>query len=311
MELIEGVALSKLCDYSFGDQSGKFDKIFSSFTKDANLNNIEFRNNIFEIKKKRSYMTLFIDNIRLYKRNIVNLKPQDRTYVNSLIKKNDLLELCSYYPEMKFIIFTNLEDTPIDQYIHQSIPENVICIYAVNAIAFGDKVVPAFYGLKRKLFAEDNKIEDLKKFMKKKIEPLQKLYINHNENTHKERLGIKNLFKNKTWATVERKRIKFDIFLKNISLHKFVICPRGNAIDCHRNLEVIYLRRVPVMINNDYLMRLYNDLPVLWIKSFSDVNEHLLDKNRYLYEEAQRLDLSDYSLPIYFNNMVKNALKTI
>ena len=52
MELIEGVALSKLCDYSFGDQSGQWGNIHTSFMKDANLTNVEFVSKLFEIKKK-------------------------------------------------------------------------------------------------------------------------------------------------------------------------------------------------------------------------------------------------------------------
>ena len=43
---------------------------------------------------------------------------------------------------MRFIIFTNLEDTPTDEYIFDAIPDNVLCISAVNAIAHGGKVVP-------------------------------------------------------------------------------------------------------------------------------------------------------------------------
>ena len=42
MELIEGVTLSKLCDYSFGDQSGKCGlDVYTSFMKDANISNLE------------------------------------------------------------------------------------------------------------------------------------------------------------------------------------------------------------------------------------------------------------------------------
>ena len=91
MELIEGVALSKLCDYSFGDQSGQWGNIYTSFMKDANLLNLEFVQKVFQIKKSRDYMTLFIDNIRLYKRHIVDVKESDRQYVNSLMEKSDLL----------------------------------------------------------------------------------------------------------------------------------------------------------------------------------------------------------------------------
>ena len=77
MEIIEGVALSELCDYSFGDQSGQWGQIYTSFMKDANLFNTEFASKVFDIKKERDYMTLFIDNIRLYKRDIADVKPED------------------------------------------------------------------------------------------------------------------------------------------------------------------------------------------------------------------------------------------
>ena len=66
MELIEGVALSKLCDYSFGDQSGQWGNIYTSFMKDANFLNTEFATKVFEVMQTRDYMTVFIDNIRLY-----------------------------------------------------------------------------------------------------------------------------------------------------------------------------------------------------------------------------------------------------
>ena len=254
-------------------------------------------------------MTLFIDNIRLYKRKIKGLKTQDKNYVDSLMSKNDLLDLCSFFPEMQFIIFTNLEDTPIDEHIHNLIPKNVICIYAVNAIAFGGKVFPIYYGLKRKINPEDRRIEDLKNFMNHKLKPSKLLYINHNDKTHKERLGIKTFFKKKRWATIEYRRINYAKFLKNISSHKFVICPRGNAIDCHRNLEVIYLRRVPVMKKNDYLIKLYSEIPVLWIDEYSNLTEELLISKNFLFEDAQKMNLNKYFLPNYFNELVNSALR--
>ena len=77
MELIEGVALSELCDYSFGDQSGQWSGIYTHFMKEANLMNFEFVSKVFEIERSRNYMTLFIDNIRLYHRKIADVKDED------------------------------------------------------------------------------------------------------------------------------------------------------------------------------------------------------------------------------------------
>ena len=311
MELIEGVALSELCDYSFGDQSGQWGNIYTSFMKDANLLNLEFPSKVFEIKKERDYMTLFIDNIRLYKREIEEVKPDDKPYVDSLMKKSNLLELCSHFSSMNFIIFTNLEDTPIDEYIFDSIPENVLCIAAINAVAHGGKVVPAPYGVQRKMTPNDDHIERLNNAMKTNVNASEAklLYVNHNDNSHPERLGIKDLFRDEYWANVDEKRVDYYHFLLNLANHKFIVCPRGNAIDCHRNWEVLYMRRVPVMKRDAYLEELYKDYPVLFVDNYSDITEDLLKSNNHLYEEAQTMDLLGLTLPTFFDRIVEKALK--
>jgi hypothetical protein len=309
MELIEGVALSKLCDYSFGDQSGQWGNIFTSFMKDANLMNLEFVEKLFEIKKSRDYMTLFIDNIRLYKRHIVEVKETDRPYVEGLMEKSDLLKLCSNFPDMKFIIFTNLEDTPIDEYIFDCIPDNVLCISAVNAIANGGKVIPAPYGLQRTMNPSDNRIDDIKssmRFIPKN--PPGLLYVSHSENTNTQRVGIKSIFKNKTWAEVHEERVPYSVFLYNLSQSKFMICPIGNAIDCHRNWEVLYMRRVPVMKRHPYLEVLYKDYPVLFVNEYSEVTEELLINNSNLFDNMQTIDLSNLYVENFFKSVVSKSL---
>ena len=305
MELIEGVALSKLCDYSFGDQSGQWGNIHTSFMKDANLTNVEFVSKLFETKKSRDYMTLFIDNIRLYKRHIVEVSEADRPYVDGLHQKNDLLHLCSCFPDMRFIIFTNLEDTPIDDHIFNSIPDNVLCISAVNAISHGGKVIPAPYGLQRKMNLSDNRIDDIKNSMKHLPKnPPGLLYVSHNEGSNIERRGIKELFYNKEWAEVHDKRVPYSVFLYNLSQSKFMICPRGNAIDCHRNWEVIYMRRVPIMKRHPYLEVLFKDYPVLFVDSYFDITKELLIKNDNLYQQSQTMDLSELTLPYFYDKIV-------
>jgi hypothetical protein len=310
MELIEGVALSKLCDYSFGDQSGQWGNIHTSFMKDANLTNVEFVSKLFEIKKSRDYMTLFIDNIRLYKRHIVEVSAADRPYVDGLHEKNDLLHLCSCFPDMRFIIFTNLEDTPTDDYIFDCIPDNVLCISAVNAISHEDKVIPAPYGLQRAMNLQDDRIGVIKNFMKfPPIKPLTLLYVSHNESSNQERIGIKDLFREKRWAIVDESRSSYSEFLGKMCQSKFMICPRGNAIDCHRNWEVLYMRRVPIMKHHPYLEVLFKDYPVLFVNDYSEVTEELLIDNEHLYQQAQEMDLMPLTLPYFFDRIVEKYAK--
>jgi len=303
MELIEGVALSELCDYSFGDQSGQWGNIYTSFMKDASLLNTEFASKAFEIRKERDWMTLFIDNIRLYKRPIAEVKPEDKPYIDSLMDRNDLLWLCNHYEGLKFIIFTNLEDTPIDGFIHGLIPQNVLCISAVNAIANGGKVVPAPYGVQRRMNPHDDRKEQLQSMMSNNFPtPKYSLYINHNDSSHEDRVGLKDMFRG--WATVEDERVNYTNFLLNLGRHKFVLCPRGNAIDCHRNWEVLYMKRVPVMKRDPYLEVLFKDYPVLFVDKYSEVTEELLLENEHLFQQAQEMDLKGLTLRGFFDNIV-------
>lgn len=309
MKFIDGVSLSNLCNYSFGDQSGSFGNVPEHFIKPANLLNLEFAERVlFETKE---YMTLFIDNIRLYKREIKSVKPQDRSYVNSLMEESDLLKLCSNFPDKKFIIFTNLEDTPIDNFIFDSIPNNVLSINAVNALSYGGKVNPIPYGIQRKLNLNDNRNEVLLKWIDTQDENFdQILYVNHSINTNlKERYGINELFVDESWAKVEIESVNYSEYLSSLKKSKFMVCPSGNAIDCHRNWECIYMRRVPVMKKNEYLEYLLRDYPVLFVNEYSDVTEELLISNENLFDLMQEIDLTSLDIQNFYGRIVNDSIE--
>ena len=314
VKLIEGVAISRMCDYSFGDQSGQFSNIKTSFMKKANESNLEFQKEIEKMKAKRKYMTLFIDNIRLYNREISNVKESDRQYLAKLMGENDLLKLCGKFPEMNFIIFTSLEDTPTDEFIYASVPTNVLMIYATHAISNNDKVVPLVNGLQRKFSSFDNRIKIVQKYAlssPKKITTRNLLYVNHSNSTHPDRARIKELFRNQSWARIESSRLSPRKFYKEILKSSFIICPEGNGIDCHREWEVIYLRRVPVLKWHPYLAKLHEGNPVLFVENYEDVTEELLVKNLHLLEIASNFDLSKYYLENYFKSCIEYALNRV
>jgi hypothetical protein len=306
-DLIESTKISELCDYSFGDQASVIHNLFCSSMKPANLDNKEFIN-LYNNFKERGFktMTLFIDNIRLYKRDIKSVKPSDRIWVDSLMHESDLLKLCGVLSDMNFIIFTGHEDTPIDEYIFDKIPENVLSILAVNAESFGGKVIPLPYGLQRKLTLNDNRLEVIKDMLEYDVVPNKLLYINHSVSTNpNERNGINEFYIGKNWVNVDSSRVDYKTFLTKIKAHKFMICPIGNAIDCHRNYEVIYMKRVPIMKKNKYLEYLFKDIPVLFIDSFFDITEDLLIKSDYLFKSMQTFDLSKLDINKIYNKIAK------
>ena len=148
----------------------------------------------------------------------------------------------------------------------------------------------------------DTRIEQLQNAMDNDLDPVLPLYINHNDNSHEERVGLKDMFRD--WATVEDERVDYTNFLLNLARHKFVLCPRGNAIDCHRNWEVLYMKRVPVMKRDPYLEELFKNYPVLFVDKYSEVTKELLLENEHLFQQAREMDLKGLTLRGFFDNII-------
>jgi hypothetical protein len=321
MKLLDPTILVKKVDYSFGDQSSDVHNLWDKSVKDANINNFEFIE-LYNLKKdEKKVLTLFIDNIRLYQRknvkytNIELRNEVSKNYKDERVKQlsnNDLLSLCSKLTDMKFIIFTGFEDTPTDEEIFDKIPDNVIAIYASNATTFGGKVIPIPYGVQRKLNPFDSRHEILLDLINTNFSPSKLLYINHNVSSNIERQKINDKFQNENWVTIDRpKSINSDDYknyLLSIKNHKFMICPDGNAIgcECHRDWEVIYMRRVPIVIDSPYLRKIFDGIPVLFVKSFLDINQDLLIKNDFLFQEIQNFDLTKLDFEKIYDSIITN-----
>ena len=309
MNLLHGPAIADLCDYDFGDQAGCLGGVSGAFMKDANESNIDFIKRVNGSK----FMTLFIDNIRLYKRPIKCGTPHDQERVDHMMETNDLLHLLAEIMLMKdtqFIIFCNNEDTPITNDIHSHIPPNVLAIFAANAIGFGGKVHPFPYGLQRKLYPVDVRLDEMNAALKSDPKPTKLLYINHAEHTNiSERGNIRDMFADKSFATVSP-RVDYPEYCRMIQAHKFMICPEGNAVDCHRNWEVLLLKRVPIMKRNPYLEECYKDYPILWVDDYADVNKTLLAENDDLFIKSRNLDINMLDLYSLFNRAVNRAKNT-
>ncbi len=138
--------------------------------------------------------------------------------------------------------------------------------------------------------------------------PTKLLYINHSEHTNlSERGNIREMFANKSFATISP-RVDYPEYCRQIQAHKFMICPEGNAVDCHRNWEVLLLKRVPIMKKNPYLQECYKDYPILWVDDYADVNKTMLAEHDDLFIKARNLDQNLLDLYSVFNRAVKKLL---
>lgn len=316
MQVIEGNALSNMVNYSFGDHLGGLDPINlpGGFMKLANESNDEFLETCKSFEGK--IMTLFIDNIRLYSRPLL-IKEIDLSWITWLLSNNDLLSLCRKFPNNKFVIFTSHEDTPIDFYIGDTpLPPNVLGIHAVNAVFNTAQIHPFPIGLQRQIGVDDNRLQVMKEIVKKDEYqfPTKLLYINcglGEERNEEERAFLPH-FLRFDWATCRFEPqskffpySRYRDFLTELKDHKFMVCPKGHGMDCHRNWETLYMRRVPIIKDHPYFRVLMKDYPVLYVKDWDEITPKLLVDNDFLYQRAQKMDLKEFDLKRIYNNIMK------
>jgi len=84
---------------------------------------------------------------------------------------------------------------------------------------------------------------------------------------------------------------------------KFVISPPGNALDCHRTWEALYMGCIP-LLEHSSLDRLFDDLPVILVTDWHEVNEVFLAQK---YAELQRKTFNVQKLYIdYWFTLIRN-----
>lgn len=126
------------------------------------------------------------------------------------------------------------------------------------------------YGFKQdKLFYYSNKEE-----IKQNI-----CYINFNVNTNKhKREWIPSHFNEHDWCKIMMGGINgsLDVYFTDCLNSYYILCPEGNGIDCHRNWEILYLGRIPIIEDNNFVSEIYGDLPVMIVDDFKKINKTLL-----------------------------------
>lgn len=90
------------------------------------------------------------------------------------------------------------------------------------------------------------------------------------------RSEIYKFFKNKPFVTAAGKK-DFKHYLQEMSDHKFTLSPSGDVFDCYRHWEAIAAGSIPIMLHSP-IDPLFDGLPVLFVNSWNEVTEELLNR---------------------------------
>jgi hypothetical protein len=160
------------------------------------------------------------------------------------------------------------------------LPDNVLKWYSKNVNVVSPWIESIPIGLENdRWFPQLHKKEKMVEKLKEPSVTKNLAYMCHNQNTHSERKELYELFKGKSWITIEQgsNGSKFDEYLDNIYNHQFVLSPQGNGIDTHRTWECLYMNTIPIEKRNKN-NRFYTDLPICFVDDWKDITEEFLQK---------------------------------
>ena len=212
------------------------------------------------------------------------------------------------FSSRKYVLITHHSDYPIDYFRFSQKPNCIKKWFAVNVTYEHSDLVPIPLGLKthRGAYLEPNiktlwlseNIDELKGNKKEDL-----IYCNWLD-TNRERNNIIDKLKSNGLDYIQESNLSYEDYIVNMSKCKFVISPPGNGVDCHRTYESLYVGCVPIVIKNKIYDN-WNELPIIQVKDYSEVNQNLLDNFTYKDHDMSKLYMT------YWKDKIINIFKSL
>lgn len=175
----------------------------------------------------------------------------------------------------RIVLVTSESDFSITE--DQLLPAQVACWFGANSES--GLVCPLPLGLGNSYCKVTAKAPQLVAAFGERKESL--LYVNFRPETNPEVRGpLWRWFTSESWrknAICDAGNVDLTTYVRRLSQHRFVLCPRGGGIDTHRMWEALYLGTIPVVEKHPALDS-FRDLPILFVDNFSDLDSNYLEK---------------------------------
>jgi hypothetical protein len=185
----------------------------------------------------------------------------------------------------KFILITHNSDYEINENYLILLNSPFLTVWFAQNILFShNKLLGIPIGIQNSQW--NDQIKDLIFTKSKKIHKSKLIYANFNPTTHFSRDEAMSIAHKLPFCTLEF-NVSSEIYLTNLAMHKFSICPRGNGIDTHRFWESQYLDVIPIIIKSEWTQA-YSNFPCLILNDWDqllylDLNKEYLKIKNYSY----------------------------
>jgi hypothetical protein len=211
----------------------------------------------------------------------------------------------------KFVLVSHNEDENVtEKYLPLANHPLVVKWFAQNLMVDHDKVEMLPIGLANAMWPHGN-IEHLINICKmtENMEKTNDFFFNFSISTNEsKRMHCKQELEKKGLSF--NSHIPREIYLQTLATYKFVICPEGNGVDCHRIWEAYYLNTIPIMLKNQFSLHLQNILPCILLDKWEDLNKDFCLK--YYEEYVKALQYSkQYLLFNTYKDRIQKYVSTI
>lgn len=262
------------------------------------------------VEKRGEKLGDFKDKILLIKTDLI------LGYVNELKNITGKFVLITVSNDDHCIPYLNYPPSPPAEAIGKSLLEipNMVKWFTKNACIVHPKIKPLPIGPKMQWYTTQFKGEDVtthyRIFNEFCINPSERLYsgkenllyINFAQTTgnslytpHKNirHACLKQLAL--TGLNEKQPSANFEKYIELLSKYKFSVSPPGRGIDTHRSWESLLVGTIPIMLSTP-IDSLFDDLPVVIVKSYKEVNKEfleekykeILNKKNYNFEKLYR-----------------------
>jgi len=216
-------------------------------------------------------------------KKIINVKENDKVFLNLEMFKKFIKFLEKYKPKNKFILISHNCDHPFTEKHYKLLEKYVKKVYTINNECSRDNVITIPIGFRDFPKNTYEIIKSIKVEKNKNILCYQNYVINTNKIVRTEWY---NKFSKKNWIFTidENQRKKDNIdefkFYKHLSSSKYVLSPQGEGIECHRIYESIYFNSIPILKKGNKVMdKFYDKLPIIMVDDLNLITENFLTNN--------------------------------
>jgi len=211
----------------------------------------------------------------------------------------------------KFTLVT-CRDLPVDDSRVASAPGNMIKWFGNNSMADDERVCGIPIGLPP-INVESNPADKMTGARRRSVamelmettrHERNLVYMAHQNHTNvNARAKLYPMFKSKYWTTCRggSYRIPYAEYIRDVHSHRFMICPPGAGLDCHRVWESLYLGTIPI-VQRSRAMEYFEELPIVFVDDFEEVTPEFLE-SAPMGNQTRMLDMG------YWRDLILSAVK--